>query len=195
MAGCTGLLTTDILTDCDNAPKGGLELNVLLFNREQIDISAVTLDPANKLLMTNFQLLSGNTGILLTDVKQVQGLANELVKKDTVDAYKHVFSGRVLNPTVANRLQMQNLTEGASIVVVVEQKWKGAGNAEAFLVGGYDAGLELNVLTWSTLEADGTISFELSSVDTLEEPKQVMTLLETDYATTKAAFDAKFAQA
>lgn len=193
---CEGLLTTDILFDCDNAPKGGIEVNVLLFNKEEIDISAVTIDAGNKLLMTNFQLLSGNTGILLKGVKQVQGLSNELVKKETsIDAFKHIFSGVVLTPSVANRLQLQNLSEGASIVAIVELKWKGAGNAEAFIVGGYDSGLELNVLTWSTQENDGTIAFELSSVDGYEEPKQVMTLLETDYATTKAAFDAKFAQA
>lgn len=192
---CDGLLTTDILFDCDNAPKGGIEVNVLLFNKEQIDISAVTFDAANKLKMTNFQLLSGNTGVLLKGVKQVQGLSNELVKKETsIDAFKHLFSGVVLTPSVANRLQLQSLSEGASIVAMVELKWKGSGNTEAFIVGGYDAGLELNVLKWSTTENDGTIAFELSSVDGFEEPKQVMTLLETDYTTTKAAFDAKFVQ-
>ena len=192
---CDGLLTTDILFDCDNAPKGGIEVNVLLFNKEQIDISAVTFDAANKLKMTNFQLLSGNTGVLLKGVKQVQGLSNELVKKETsIDAFKHLFSGVVLTPSVANRLQLQSLSEGASIVAMVELKWKGSGNTEAFIIGGYDAGLELNVLKWSTTENDGTIAFELSSVDGFEEPKQVMTLLETDYTTTKAAFDAKFVQ-
>ena len=192
---CDGLLTTDILFDCDNAPKGGIEVNVLLFNKEQIDISAITFDAANKLKMTNFQLLSGNTGVLLKGVKQVQGLSNELVKKETsIDAFKHLFSGVVLTPSVANRLQLQSLSEGASIVAMVELKWKGSGNTEAFIVGGYDAGLELNVLKWSTTENDGTIAFELSSVDGFEEPKQVMTLLETDYTTTKAAFDAKFVQ-
>lgn len=192
---CDGLLTTDILFDCDNAPKGGIEVNVLLFNKEQIDISAITFDAANKLKMTNFQLLSGNTGVLLKGVKQVQGLSNELVKKETsIDAFKHLFSGVVLTPSVANRLQLQSLSEGASIVAMVELKWKGSGNTEAFIIGGYDAGLELNVLKWSTTENDGTIAFELSSVDGFEEPKQVMTLLETDYTTTKAAFDAKFVQ-
>lgn len=192
---CEGLLTTDILFDCDNAPKGGIEVNVLLFNKEQIDISALTYDAGNKLLMTNFQLLSGNTGILLKGVKQVQGLSNELVKKETsIDAFKHIFSGVVLTPSVANRLQLQSLSEGGSIVAMVELKWKGAGNTEAFVIGGIDAGLELNVLTWSTQENDGTIAFELSSVDGFEEPKQVLTLLETDYTTTKAAFDAKFVQ-
>ena len=78
---CDGLLTTDILFDCDNAPKGGIEVNVLLANKEQIDISAVTIDAGNKLKMTNFQMLSGNSAVLLKGVKQVQGLSNELVKK------------------------------------------------------------------------------------------------------------------
>ena len=49
---CDGLLTGDILFDCDNAPKGGIEVNVLLINIEDIDLSAVTFDGTNKLLMT-----------------------------------------------------------------------------------------------------------------------------------------------
>ena len=37
------------------------------------------------------------------------------------------------------------------------------------------------------------ISFTLESTEGFEEPTVPMTLLETDYATTKTAFDAKFA--
>lgn len=193
---CDGLLDGDILADCDNAPVGGIEVNVLLFNRLDIDRSSVTFDAGNKLKMTNFQLLSGKTGYLLEGVKQINGLSEELVKKETsLDAFKHIFSGMVISPTVVNRLQLQNLSEGASVAVMVELKWKGASQEEAFILGGFDAGLELNVLTRNTKENDGSITFELSSVDGFEEPKQVLTLLETDYTTTKAAFDAKFAQA
>lgn len=193
---CDGLLTNDILFDCDNAPKGGIEVDVLLINREDIDLSAVTFDGANKLLMTNLQLLSSKTGYLIQGVKQVQGASAELVKKETsTDAFKHIFSGVILNFSAANKLQLQSMAEGGSLVAVIELKWKGASNADAFQVLGYEAGLELNTMTWNTNENDGTVQIELSSVDGFEEPKMVLTLLETDYATTKAAFDAKFAQA
>lgn len=196
MAVCGGLLDGDILFDCDNQPIGGIEVNVVLINREHLDRSAITYDGANKILMTNLQLLSGNVGLALNGVKQINGLSAELVKKETsIDAFKHIFSGMVLNFSAANKLQLQQLSEGASIVAVVELKWKGAGNTEAFQVAGIDAGLELNVLTWNTNENDGAVTFELSSVDGYEEPKIISTLLETDYATTKAAFDAKFIQA
>jgi len=193
---CTGLLGGDILADCDNAPVGGIEVNVLLFNRLDIDKTATTFDGANKLLITNFQLLSGKTGFLLEGVKQINGLSEELVKKETgPDAFKHLLSAMVINPSVANRKELQNLSEGASVAAMVELKWKGVSQAEAFILGGFEAGLELNVLTRNTKENDGSITFELSSVDGFEEPKQTLTVLETDYATTKAAFDAKFAQA
>lgn len=193
---CDNILDGDILLDCDNAPVGGIEVNVVLFNRLDIDKTAVTFDGANKLLMTNLQLLSGKTGYSFEGVKQINGLAEELVKKETsLDAFKHIFSGMVLTPSVANRLQLQQLSEGASVCVMVELKWKGANQEEAFIFGGYEAGLELNVLTRNTKENDGSIVFELSSVDGFEDPKQILTVLETDYATTKAAFDAKFAEA
>lgn len=193
---CDGLLTTDILFDCDNAPIGGIEVDVLLFNREDLDITAVTFDGANKLLMTNFQLLSGKTGYKVQGIKQVMGASSELVKKETSsDAWKHTFNGILLNFSAANKLELQSMAEGASLVAMVELKWKGANNEDAFQVLGYKSGLELNESVWNTKENDGTASFILSSVDGFEEPKQIYTLLETDYATTKAAFDLKFAQA
>lgn len=193
---CDGLLGADILFDCDNAMIGGIEVDVLLFNRTDIDESALTFDPSNKTLLTNFQLLPGKTGYLLQGVKQVNGASFELVKKETgSDKHKHIFSGNLLNFSAANKLELQTMSEGASLVAIIELKWKGANNTEAFQVLGIDSGLELNTITWNTNENDGVLQFELSSVDGYEEPKVPLTLLETDYATTKAAVDNKFAQA
>jgi hypothetical protein len=45
-------------------------------------------------------------------------------------------------------------------------------------------------MTANSKENDGTISFTLESTEGYEEPTLPMTLLETDYATTKALVDA-----
>lgn len=193
---CDGLLTSDILFDCANAMVGGVEVNVLLFNHKDIDKSAVTFSTTNKMIMTNFQLKAGKTGYLFQGVKQVNALKNELVKKELgPDKWKHTFSGIILNFSAENKERLMEMSEGGKYAVMVELKWKGASAVEAFQLGGYDSGLELNVATWATNENDGTVSIELSSSEGYEESKQVYTVLETDYTTTLTAFGNKFIQA
>jgi hypothetical protein len=191
---CDNLITADILNDCDNSSIGGLETNVLLINANDIDRSATTFDATNKTLMTNFALLAGKTGYLLEGVKQVNSFNWELVKKErTTDKFKHVFTGVILNPTAVNKEQLRNMAQGGKFIVVLEQKWKGVDNDEAFAVLGYGSGLELMTSTRSSAENDGTIGFTLESVEGYEETTTDVTLLETDYTTTKASFLAKFA--
>lgn len=193
---CEGLITADILYDCDNSPVGGLEADVLLFNVADIDTAAITVDAANGDIVTNFQLLSGKTGFLLQGVKQINSASSELVKKEfSSDKHKHVFNGVVLNVSAANKLQINSMSEGAKYIAIIDRKWKGAANAEAFLILGLESGLELQTAIWNSNENDGVLQFSLESTENFEEPKLPNTLLETDYATTKAAFDAKFAQA
>ena len=193
---CDGILTSDILFDCDNAMVGGMEVNVLLFNHKDIDKSTVTFSPTNKTVMTNFQLKAGKTGYLFQGVKQVNALKMELVKKEMgPDKFKHIFAGTILNFSAENKERLMEMSEGGKYAVIVELKWKGAGAVDAFHVGGFDSGLELNVATWGSNENDATIQIELSSSDGYEESKPVYTLLETSYTTTLTAFGNKFLQA
>lgn len=191
---CEGLITADILFDCANPSVGGLEVDVLLINAEDINIATTAVSNSNKVLLTNLALKATKTAFKLQGVKQINGTSYELVKKEFgPDKFKHMFTGVILNPSAANKLQATHLSEGGKYVVVVEQKWKGASNADAFQVYGLKSGLELMTLTYNSKENDGTISFTLESTEGFEEPTVPMTLLETDYATTKTAFDAKFA--
>lgn len=193
---CDGLITADILYDCDNAPIGGLETDVLLFNVADIDVDAITFDAGNSDIVTNFQLLSGKTGFLLQGVKQINSASSELVKKEfSSDKHKHVFNGVVLNVSAANKQQINIMSEGSKYVAIIDRKWKGDSNADAFLILGLESGLELLTATWNSNENDGVLQFSLESTEGFEEPRLPNTLLETDYATTLAAFIAKFAEA
>ena len=193
---CEGIIDADILADCDNALVGGLETDVLLFNRQDINLDAITYDASNKVLCTNFELLSGKVGFLLEGVKQVNSTAFELVKKDNgTDKKKHIFNGLILTPSAANKLQLENMSEGADFVAIVNKKWKGAENKEAFEIFGLDSGLQLQTATYNSNENDGAILFTLANPDGYEEPKIPLTLLETDYPTTLALFNAKFIEA
>jgi hypothetical protein len=196
MPDCTGNLTADIVFDCANAPIGGIEQNIVLIKKDDIDVSATIIDGTNRVLVTNLQLKPGSTGYRLEGIKQSNGKAWELVKKENApDKFKHTFSGVIFNPSAANKQQADELSKGAKYVAVVEQVWKGANSADAFEILGLKSGLELITMTNSSKENDNMIVFELSSADGFEETTMPKTLLETDYETTKTAFDSKFVQA
>jgi hypothetical protein len=193
---CTGSLTADIIFDCANAPVAGIEQNVVLINKDDIDIAATTISATNRIMVTNLQLKPGTTGYLLTGVKQSNGKAWELVKKENApDKFKHTFSGVIFNPGAENKQQADQLGKGGKYVAVIEQVWKGEDSAEAFEILGLSSGLELSTMTNSSRENDNMIVFELASVDGYEEVTMPKTLLDGDYAATKTAFTNKFAQA
>ncbi|MES2484843.1 MAG: hypothetical protein V4581_02695 [Bacteroidota bacterium] len=195
MPDCTGNLTADIIFDCINAPMGGIEQNVVLINKADIDVAATTVDATNRILVTNLQLKPGKTGYLLTGIKQSNGKAWELVKKENApDKFKHTFSGVIFNPTAINKQQADSLAKGAKYVAVVEQVWKGAASADAFEILGFSSGLEITTMTNSSRENDNMIMFELSSADGFEETTMPKTFLDGDYAATKTAFTNKFEQ-
>jgi len=196
MADCTGLITANFVLDCDFLPIAGLTTNALLINFDDIDRTATTISGVNRVLMTNLQLKAGKTAYLFTGVKQTNSKNYALVPKDAnVDKWTHGFNGTVFNPSVENKLQVANLGLGGKYVLVVEQLWKGEDNEDAFEVLGYNTGLKLNEATNNSNENDNTIVLVLGSEEGFEEPTLPYTLLETDYATTKLAFDNQFAQA
>lgn len=190
---CDGLLTSDILFDCDNAMVGGIEVDVLLFNHKDLDKSTSTFDAVNKAKLTNLTLKTGKSGFLLEGVKIVNSIKFELVKKEMgPDKYKHTFAGMILNLSSENKQRLIEMSSGNTYAVMVELKWKGANSAEAFQLAGWDSGLELNVVSWSSAENDGIVSIELSSKEGYEESKPALTVYETSYALTSTAFTNKF---
>lgn len=193
---CTGNLTADILFDCANAPIGGIEQNVILINKDDIDVVNTTTDATNRVLVTNLQLKTGKSGYLLSGVKQSNGKAWELVKKENApDKFKHTFSGVIFNPSAANKQQADGLSKGTKYVAVVEQVWKGIDSEDAFEILGLTSGLELMTMTNNSKENDNMIMFELSSSDGYEETTMPRTLLDVSYTATKTAFTNKFLQA
>lgn len=196
MAVICGILDADFVLSCDDKAQGGLENDVLLINRSDVDYSAITYNVGNKNIVTNFQLKSGKTGYLLQGVKQVNSTSFELVKQEfSFDTFKHMFNGVVLTPSSANKEQAEKLASGGKYVVIVNRKYKGALNADAFEIYGLQSGLELETMTYNSKENNGVISFALASAEGEDETSLPKTLLETDYDTTLTAFEAKFVQA
>lgn len=191
---CTEEITADILLDCENLPVSGLEVNALIFNKNDIDTSATTFDVANKILMTNFQALSGKQGFKIEGIKQSNTKNYSLVVNENLfDKWLHQFNGIIFNPTAANKLQLSNLSKDGRYVVIIEQLWKGANDESAFEVLGYNVGLKLTESVNNSVENQNGVTLVLASEAGYEEPEVPYTLLETDYVTTKTAFENGFA--
>lgn len=193
---CEDKLSASIVKNCDTKPVGGIEVNAVLINFDDIDKATSTLDGANDLIITNLSTFSGTAGFSLEGIKQVNGASFELVKNEEgFDKYKHLFAGVILTPSAANKKSLAEIASGGRYVVVVEKKFKGTLQADAFEVLGWDVGMVISTVVWNTKESDGIIKFELASEDAFEEPEMTRNNLETNYATTKVAFDALYATA
>jgi hypothetical protein len=193
MSDCTSALLTDITFDCANAPIGGIEQNVLIVKKK--DITGVTYDNTRPLVVTNITLTANAPVCKLEGLKQANGKAWELVKKENApDKYKHTFSGVIFNPSAANKQNAATLADGAKYVIIIEQMWKGSGSADAFEILGLHSGLEMSTMTNSSKENDNMIMFEMASVDSFEEPTPPKNFMKyttntPEYAATKALFD------
>jgi len=196
MAEClTNILTADILKNCNNRPKGGLEYDVVAILRDDVDWTATTFDANNPLLCTNLQLKSGKSGYKIEGFKSTNKAFFEKATDDFGSFYKHKFTGMLVNQTPANRKALYDLLNENRYILVVEKKWKGASNEGAFIFLGKDSGLVGNVHTYGSDDSNGVEVFEIATIEGEGERYPAINVLETDYDTTKTAFDNKFAQA
>jgi hypothetical protein len=192
---CEDELAADIERNCDANPIAGLESDIVIFNKKDIDPASIVYDAANDLLVTTFSLFSGKVGYKLEGVKQSNFVGDELVIKDYSNSYSHLLGGVIVNPSVANRKTLSILMGGDEFVAIVNKKWKGTDSLDAFAIFGLDSGLVGSTKTYKSNESDGVEVFELKSREGYEEPKTYLTYSTGVYATDLAEFDAKFIEA
>lgn len=189
-------LSANILVDCLNLSKAGIETDVVIIPKKYIDVAGSVLNAQNRIIIDDLVLKAGKTAVKLEGVKQINGYNWEFVpSEDTIDRYRHVFSGIIMTPSAANRLSASKLAKGEQYVVVVNKKYKGANQADAFLVLGWDTGMYLTAMSENSKEVDSAIQFTLSNKDGELEDEMPRILLDTDHATTLTAFNNLFASA
>jgi hypothetical protein len=192
---CGSVIATDLLKNCDAPPTAGIEQNIVLINVEDVDSITADVTLTNSLI-TDIVLAAGATGYKVQGVKQVFNYTNTLDAPDTAqNGVIHSLAIRILDPSAEARAEINKLIQGALLHAVVERKNKGEDNEDAFLLFGEARGLVLTDMTDDANENDGSILLTLSTPAGLREPFLPKVLLDTDYATTKTAFDNLFAAA
>ncbi|MGD2113417.1 MAG: hypothetical protein PVG07_00080 [Acidobacteriota bacterium] len=188
---CANKVTADILFDCADAPKKGIDGGkAVLINWDDIDRAASTV---NGSIVTDLVLKSGTSGISISWYKDLAS-ANSSFAPNTedVDGFLQNFLCRLATTTAEHAERANELKQGR-FVVVYESKYKGVDLDDAFKVRGWDCGLKLSEMTENTLENSGSILFTLATEEGDVEQYPYNIFLETDYATSKASFDALFA--
>jgi len=190
---CISKLTANIAYDCSPAgrAKAGLETTAVLINRKDLDLTAITTSGAS---VTNLSLVSGSTGYSIDWIKQLGSATSAFAANDTgVDSFNQGFACRVFGQGAFDAERIKELGSG-EFVVVVETKWKGTANAEAFKVYGLENGLKMSEGSQSTLENDGSYIFTLSSVEGYGETYPWQVWKEGNYATMKTKFTNRLAR-
>ena len=153
---CNKDLTADMIYDCADKAKKGLDGGqAILINWDDIDRSGSTVSDAT---ISDLVLKSGKSGFLAEWFKELAS-ANSTFAASTedVDGFTHNFLCRLQNATAASAERARELAEGR-FVVVVETRYKGASDAEAFKVFGWENGVKLSEMTYNTLENSGSFT-------------------------------------
>ena len=187
-------IAEDFLYNCDNRTVQGMEQKLILINEADLSASGITFDATYpNSLITAINLNTGTSGFEVQGIKQIMNFTNTLVAEEaSEDGVTHSITGiRIYDPSEEIRNEINKYIAGATVYAVIERKWKGTDNKHAFLFFGLKFGLTVSELTEDS--AEGTIVMSLSTTGGQKEPYLPHVYRDTDYATSKAAFDNKFA--
>jgi len=201
MAGCASVcakLVADMTYDCNNKSTGGIYQTIKLVNICDIvdNLANFTVSSTNG--ATCSHSITDFTGdpadlnaVTATALPNKQLMKAGFTSSDT--DYGMYFTHNIQlysqGMTEASICNIKALGNGAEVVAFVHQKNMGTDNKEAFWVYGFNNGLKLGEVTFSTSENSGNILIPLTSKEPDLETQPPLRLLLTDYATTKTFFD------
>ena len=188
LVSCIDDLTGDFQKDCENPPIIGLEENAFIIPYEDIDRAATTFN-SDKTAITSLAFVDGALKIPVQAFKKFKDGGYEMKENaDSPNGATHMFSFVSPKNTTDSKAFLNALMTGARCVVVVERKWKGLNNVDAFEVLGYNVGMT-GASTMKYYADNGSHVVTLKTPADEQEPKVPYTFIDTDYATTKTEVD------
>jgi hypothetical protein len=184
-----GGITQGAAYDCANPIQSGVKAKVTLIDKDNI---VSKTEGANSSVITDLTLASTTQGFLYEGFRQSHDAQVELVAQTFTVGYDHIVNFQVFDISSDQKVNLEKLA--LSKVVAVIENMNVVGNADSvFEVYGFDAGLEVVLLTRLArdLETGGSFTVNLKTSDNEgKEAKLPLSFWDTDYATTKAKVDA-----
>lgn len=181
---CSAALADNIASDCDNPRITGYEQIGIIVNRADIDWANIVYVTGNKRIVKTFALLSGKKPYAIYNNKNnpvaFDG-TNTTYNPDT-DKYDKTLQFYFEGIGGGAAKDVVEPLKGGEYVAILERKdHSGDGSFQMF---GMEVGLKANAQV-----QDETTGYWLMTMP-CSEPSAEVALFDTDYATTKTAFDA-----
>lgn len=184
-------ITAGVAYDCDNPPAGGANDRLILINFEDWQNAAITLDPANKIVITGITLPSGKVGYVYEGKNNSVEPSANFVKGTYVNSYDHTVLFKIFQNSPDIKKQLLKL-DGGKVVAITQNNHKGLDGNSAFEVFGSETGLELAELARVIADAElqGAYNLTIKNNEKSRPSTLPHTIWDTDFATTKAIVDA-----
>ena len=180
---CLGVISDNMSQDCDNPRVAGYEDIALIFNRSDIDWTAVTYDATNKRIVKSLAMATGKTPYVVYNPRVnpapfngtnvTFNADNNRYDKTVQFYYEGIGGGAALNV-------VEPLKSGSYVMLMQRKDHRGDGS---FQLIGMESGLKATAQV-----QDEETGYWLMTMN-CSEPSAEVSFFDTDYATTKTAFD------
>lgn len=188
-APCLGSIADNIAQDCDNPRVVGYETTALIFNRDDIDWSSVTVDSTNPRKVKTIAVNSGAKPYVIYNPKVNPAPFNGTNTAFSTDNGRYTKTLQFYFEGIGADASMnvvEPLANGSYLVILQRKDHTGDGS---FQIMGYQTGLVATAQV-----QDEETGYWLITMD-CSEPSAEIAFFNTDYATTKSAFDTLLASA
>lgn len=184
-------ITEDLTINCDAPLAAGTRDRGIIFNFDDWNNLTIGRNVTNPQIIENIALTSGITGFLVQGVNGSNAPKNSMKKSKFLNGFMHTVNFKVFRLGADIKKQLEGIANGR-FVMVVENNYKGSNGEAAYEVYGIDSGMVCSLLDRDPANQDTQggydVTVETSAVTT--EGHLPATFFITDYATTKAIFEA-----
>lgn len=181
---CLGIISANIDEDCDNPRVIGYEDTGIIINRSELDWTGVTFNSTNPRIVEAIALLAGKKPFAIYNPRLSNPSFNgtqTALNADTRNYTKTIqFYYKGIGGDAAANV-VEPLAKGEYVVILQRKDHSGHGAFQIF-------GLQNGIYATEQVQDETTGYWLMTMV--IDEPFAEMELFKTDYATSKAMFDA-----
>lgn len=186
---CSSALAANLASDCDNPRIAGYEQIGLIINKADLDLSALAVDASNPRIIKTIAMATGKTPFVIYNNKNnplpFNGTQTEY--DSDADRYNKTLQFYYEGIGGAAAADVVEPLKGGDYLVILQRKdHRGDGSFQVF---GYQVGCKATAQVQDEDTGYWLVTMECS------EPSAEIAYFNTDYATTKTAYDALVAMA
>jgi hypothetical protein len=188
MATICGKINMDIARNCEIPLQSGTRDLAKIINLD--DIIGITYDSTNKAQVKDVTLASGASAFTIDGISNSIRPQSMLV--DGTYSKLHDHQVEILGFDISPEMK-EHFNAGISgrYVVITQNYFQGEGGESAFEIYGLTSGMEFTVLNRNANDTETQGAYAITFLTkNNKEPKLPNAFFDTDYATTKALFDA-----